>query len=303
MTQNKPHKTKPGSLPNTRYRGLGWVPDLPDKRDFSLRSMPPYELPGKVDLRQYQSPVRDQGQLGSCVGFAVTGGVEYLRATDKDLFSTIYSPLYTYYRAREMQGWENYDSGAYIRDGVKSVTRIPPPDPDNPLPDIRGAVPETAWPYKPNGFTKAPTPSVAKKGTRWQLGSYHRCDVSSGLAVQSVMTALSKNWPVVGGFSCYASMFTPHVDQSGLIPMPSSNDWLVGGHAVLFVGYDMATAVFIFKNSWGVDWGMHGYGLLPFAYVHDRNLSDDFWAMSMESAESFQGRAPGDYHRGSRIKE
>jgi C1A family cysteine protease len=53
----------------------------------------------------------------------------------------------------------------------------------------------------------------------------------------------------------------------------------LGGHAVLCVGYDMDEQVFIFRNSWGPDWGMNGYFTLPFTFVLCQAFCEDFWVI------------------------
>jgi C1A family cysteine protease len=71
------------------------------------------------------------------------------------------------------------------------------------------------------------------------------------------------------------------VQKTGHAPMPKPNESVLGGHAVLAVGYDDAQQCFIFRNSWGEGWGMKGYGTMPYAYLLDGDLSDDFWVITV----------------------
>jgi len=59
--------------------------------------------------------------------------------------------------------------------------------------------------------------------------------------------------------------------------MPKFTERLLGGHAVLAIGYSDAKKLFIVRNSWGTDWGIQGYFMMPYEYLADRYLSDDFW--------------------------
>jgi len=45
------------------------------------------------------------------------------------------------------------------------------------------------------------------------------------------------------------------------------------------VGYDDARQWFLVRNSWGARWGIKGYFTLPYAYVTDNNLANDFWTI------------------------
>ena len=48
---------------------------------------------------------------------------------------------------------------------------------------------------------------------------------------------------------------------------------------MLGVGYDDKKKRFLVRNSWGSGWGMKGYFTMPYPYLADRNLSDDFWTV------------------------
>lgn len=256
-------------------KGLGWRPDLPDVRDYEYGNRftveRPAALPLSVSLRGMQSPVRDQGNEGSCVGHAIAAGVDCLRRSDKRREArwraddTIYSPRWVYHRARFLEGpqWVQIDAGAYIRFGIKGVAK-------------EGIPPESNWRYEPGKFTDAPTFFAESQKARWKLGLYTRC-----ATLAETLNSLDAGRPVVFGFTCYSSMFSPHVARTGVIPLPSGS--VEGGHAVLAVGYDRARKLIEFKNSWGADWGDDGYGWLPFAYFDNRNLSDDHWSLGGEA--------------------
>lgn len=251
-------------------KGMGWKPDLPDHRDYPVSKMRlGAPLQGVVSMRRTMSPVRDQGMLGACTGFAVTAAMELLRRTDADDHSTIYSPLFAYLHARIADGeaYREIDAGAYIRDAIKVVANI-------------GVPPESRWKYDINRFAETPTRAAQDDARRWKAGPYYRC---GGLS--DVKRAISMGHPVVGGFSVFANV--GGADRTGLIPMPAGT--LLGGHAVCFMGFDDVNQVLEFKNSWGPKWGDAGYGWLPYSFV-DIGYADDLWVITAESPATRQDR-------------
>jgi Cysteine protease len=77
----------------------------------------------------------------------------------------------------------------------------------------------------------------------------------------------------------YESFESRAVAKSGLLNMPKRKERVVGGHAVMAAGYNDRENRFPIRNSWGSDWARKGYFTMPFAYLGDRNLSDDFWTI------------------------
>ena len=63
--------------------------------------------------------------------------------------------------------------------------------------------------------------------------------------------------------------------------MPAASEQVLGGHAVVAVGYDDSQQRFIIRNSWGTGWGQQGYFTMPYAYLTERNLSSDFWTIRL----------------------
>lgn len=252
-----------------KIRRYGWRPDLPDRRDQMLRipGVPFSALPASVDLRgPLMPPVYDQGQVGSCTGNSTAGAVQFERRRQQLNPDWVPSRLFIYYGAREIDGDLSYDGGAQIRDAIKSVVTW-------------GAPPEEVWPYDVTKVLTTPTPDAYTAGQTDLAIQYQRIVAS----IYSLRVALAiNNLPVVFGFTVYESFESDVVAQTGVVPMPGANEGVVGGHAVLMVGYDNDKEVFLVRNSWGEGWGMQGYFTLPYEFVPS-GLAADFWQISKMS--------------------
>ena len=251
-------------MPRTNVH-YGWVPDLPDQRDhmFAGPSAVMATLPTQIDLRPKCPPVVDQGPLGSCTANAIANAHRFdqLRQAPKKSFMP--SRLFIYYNERVMEGTVASDSGAMIRDGIKSVAQL-------------GVCNETGWPYNIAKFKTKPSAALYKKALAHQALTYQRLMQTS---VQ-MKSCLATGFPFVFGFTVYESFETQAVAKTGVVPMPGSAEKTLGGHAVLAVGYDDASQRFIVMNSWSDKWGMKGYFTIPYAYLVEPGLASDFWTVS-----------------------
>ena len=252
--------------PNPRQiKHFGWVPDLPDARDHLYAAPPRYltELPTQVSVRDgLPTTIYDQGELGSCTANAIGAAFEF-GMIKQGLTTFMPSRLFIYYNERVVLGTVDIDSGAMIRDGIKSVSK-------------QGVCPETSWPYDISRFTEKPPDSCYDEALGHQVTSYQRIP----RALNQMKGCLAHGFPFVFGFSVYESFQTPEVAATGVVPMPDiANEAVLGGHAVLAVGYDDAEQRFLVRNSWGDTWGNGGYFTMPYAYLSDRSLASDFWAI------------------------
>ena len=268
---------------------FGWLPDFPDARDYSVNheEVRPLlkkvgvlkadrsALPKKADLRKWCAPIEDQGNLGSCTAHAGVGMVEYYqqKAYGKHIDA---SRLFLYKVTRELMH-EQGDSGAFLRSTMGAMT-------------LFGVPPEEYWPYDVNGFDAEPPAFCYSFAQSYRSIKYVRLD-SQGLDSKGLLSQIKSNLaaalPAMFGFTCYSTI---EQAQDGKIPYPLPKEKVVGGHAVLAVGYDDGLAIknpyggratvgaLLIRNSWGAGWGEGGYGWLPYDYVLN-GLAVDWWSL------------------------
>ena len=242
----------------------GWLPDLPDERDHFYAALVAATavLPASADLRPQCPPVYDQGQLGSCTANAIAGAIQFDRLKQQLAQVFVPSRLFIYYNERATEHTVDSDSGAQIRDGIKSVAKL-------------GDCPETEWPYTIARFKTKPSPECYADALRYRVVSYQRLTP----VLSQLKGCLASGYPFVFGFTVYESFESPQVARTGHASLPGSSERAIGGHAVVGVGYQDAKQWFIVRNSWGSGWGLKGYFTLPYAYLTDENLASDFWTI------------------------
>lgn len=211
-------------------------------------------LPHIVDLRSKMPPIYDQGDLGSCTAMALCGLIGYDNPAIKG------SKLFVYYNERFLENDVEHDSGATLADGVISLQKY-------------GVCQETLWPYIIDKFADRPS-EICYKEALEHVALQVR-NIKNDL--KTMKASLANGWPFVVGFNVYSSFESAYVEKTGNVPMPSSTDKYLGGHAAVCVGYDNTKKAFIMRNSWGSDWGIKGYFYMPYAYLTSSKLTSDLW--------------------------
>jgi C1A family cysteine protease len=277
-------------------RGLGWIPDHPDIRDYTretrtIRSSFPGQgdsslkrsasrRPKAVDLRSWCPPAEDQGSLGSCTAHAGVGLIEYYerRAFGRHVEA---SRLFLYKTTRNLMRVDG-DTGACLRTTMGAMV-------------LFGVPPEEHWPYTQDRdrFDREPPAFCYAFAQSFQTVKYYRHDpAGTGPAeiLERVKEGLGLGHPAMFGFTVYSSI--GQADTTGRIPMPGPRERIEGGHAIVAVGYDdgmkiantesagpPAEGALLVRNSWGTGWGERGYGWLPYDYVL-RGIAEDFWSVT-----------------------
>lgn len=243
---------------------FGWKRELPDINDkfhkFENYTSDKFKT-DIVDLRVNCPPVYNQGELGSCTANAVAGAFEYKELTNDDYIKP--SRLFIYYNERVLEDTVLYDAGATIRDSIKTLHKT-------------GTCSETMWPYIISKFTYKP-PMGCYQNTR-KITEYKKLEHS----IDDFKICLQMGTPFIFGFTVYESFQTDMVAKTGIMTIPKIGEKMLGGHAVMAVGFDDKRKVFIIRNSWGSEWGDGGYFYMPYEFIDDPEFASDFWTIIKE---------------------
>ena len=247
---------------------LGCFKDPLDSRDIPMGLvLPAFTIPVSFDFSKLMSPVRNQGNEGTCVAFASVVGVKEFQ-DKKEYYKLIkLSPRFLYNLCKQFDD-APFEEGTYPRIAMKVLLN-------------HGVCHESFWPYAP--YQKSlPLKGADIDAKKFKIKAYAR--LKSQLEMKR---SLLINGPFLAGVEVYKSWFNKKVERSGLIPMPKLNEKLMGGHAICIVGYDDKLKIFKFKNSWGAKWADKGYGYLPYAYM-DKYCSDAWSATDLiENPKAF----------------
>ena len=254
---------KPGS-----QIGQDLKKDAVDNRDHLLKNLSIFKvgesLPSVIDHTSGMSPVKDQGNLGSCVSFSIAAMKEWQERKEHEKEVELgkpdhrkgkiydYSEAWIYRMCKKIDDWPG-EEGTSIKCGMKVLNKI-------------GVPAENAWPYK-KIYSEEPK-KWAHLVARWAIGGeYYRIE-----SIQQLKTSLM-NGPVVMGIPCFVEIF--YVGSDGIVLYPANINECYGGHAIAAVGMDDSSQLIKFKNSWSSEWGDKGYGYISYKYFND--LAWDTW--------------------------
>lgn len=215
-------------------------------------------LPKFIDLRRKFPPVYDQGNLASCTACALCSIIQYLQPTFQG------SKLFLYYNERKLENSIPDDTGATLISGIECLLKY-------------GVCTELMWPYNIKKFAVKPTDPCYVNALEHQALKVNSIDET----FKTMKSFLANGKPFVVGILVYKSFESISVYKTGNVPMPNiRKDQILGGHAVVCVGYNDSSQKWIMRNSWGPSWGDKGYFYLPYNYLLNPNLTTDMWTIT-----------------------
>lgn len=246
------------------------------------------DLPRLVDLSADMTPAKNQDDRGTCTFFStmavVEGAVKKAQGVDVN-----FSEEYLNYTTKRMGSFAYYE-GSTVLDNIRGLYK-------------GGLLLESDWSYQASWFQKGlpcadfkpenslspamcfthnkPNKAAAAKLISAQNISFHYInkntnDIIRHLAEQKSPLTMSvavnfNGWPKNSGEVSYNEEL-----RAECLADPSS----CGGHSIVITGYDMDKRVFMFKNSWGKEWGKNGYGTIPFDVV-DQYVTEELYYAEM----------------------
>lgn len=251
------------ATPNPR---LGFIPDRPDSRDL-VRVLKANNAPAAFSLRDRgRTTALDQQHISACTGYSASAMMSCLHGTFRSGKLWEASPLFVYYKARQLFGTVGYDSGATMRDTMKVLHQF-------------GVCPLSEHPDLYD-WRKPPSAEAERMASLMRVKDYQRILVGSDTPEVMIDTLFREQLPILVGVWLFPSSNTAKVRFTGDIPMPEETETSTGGHAMMIDAYDQEKRRFYGWNSWGRGWGAGGRFSLPFEYFSSDKTCLDIWTVT-----------------------
>lgn len=262
----------------TTLRQMMGVPESDLSPAWSLHTLPQSRAQSEIesvkevfDWRNvqgvnYVSPVRNQGICGSCVAFAMTATLETQNNITSQIpgLDTIFSP-----EALFSCGMGNCSGGMSQFKAIDYLKRVGVPD-------------EACAPYTmgATGVTSHCESICSDSSVRSTLIRDSFRPTTGILYDRDAIKKALKKGPLFSLMRIYSDLLAY---QSGVYKKTS--DVLIGGHAVMIVGFDDRKQAWIIKNSWGTHWGENGYAYISYS---DEDTAVGLSTWGLEVAEDLE---------------
>ncbi len=209
------------------------------------------ELPTKVDLKPFCPSVGHQGDIESCVGWAVGYGALTIQRAIRDdvkdrgaITQNASSALYIYNQVKQDA---NCLSGSKISDAMDFVIQ-------------NGDCLAQNFDRNINDCSVMPNAALQQEASTYAASDFmtlFSTEEDAGTKVLKVQKALANNQPVVIGLNILKNFPTAKGVKTWRPDI--GNQTYGGGHSVVVVGYDEFRGAFQIMNSWGKEWGENGF--------------------------------------------
>lgn len=208
----------------------------------------------KVDLSPFLPPPGQQGQLGSCVGWAIAYATRSFVAGQQSapgwpLSSPAgqFSPMFVYNEMKARNPGFCDKQGLVVSQALQFVQAV-------------GVVPLSLFPYDEGGCSLRPSSALVSQANAWRIKEFAALGPWGAVPLDKIIEALDAGRPVILtiGADLALSTYRGGVLDSYAGPVR-------GYHAIVAVGYDRDAGTLKLMNSWGPDWGEAGTMRVGFA--------------------------------------
>ena len=232
------------------------------------------DLPKLIDLSENMTPAKNQSNRGACTYFSTLGMVE--GTIKKDLGVEVnLSEEYLIFKSKDLGRFQNMESSTTDANIATIING--------------GLILEDDWSYQPSWFKMIPpcidfdnsnleAPKICFSHNGPSKDALNRLIDSKNIKFYSkqkntneIIKFLAKNkrpltMSIVVNFNAWEESGETDYNE-GLRQICLRSPEKCGGHSIVLTGYDMEKRVFMFKNSWGKNWGKNGFGTIPFEVV------------------------------------
>jgi hypothetical protein len=260
-----PHKGN-GLHPTGFVRTPGVSQGITKKGQQLMALTPTY--PTSVDMTQWNPPVGDQGQVGSCTSWATGYYSRYWLRNHALGDTTTYAPMFLY---------------AQISKGVDAGSSFPS---NFQIMDAQGITPMSSYSHGNYDYTDQPTSADIAAAAPYKETTYSMIFSGSSSSNQdAVMAAMANGNPVMVAIPVYPEFDYVSSANGWLVNPPTAGEVSRGGHALFSSKYD-ANGIWI-ENSWGTGWGNAGWAELSWAFIDQ--YAYEGWTASSSTVDVASG--------------
>lgn len=204
----------------------------------------------------------DQGKTNSCTANAVSFAYAFDTIKHDDFIMP--SRLFIYYNAKKLDGSVDNDNGCEIISALKAISYY-------------GICDESIWPFDVANINIEPSEKCYEIARSSNKVIYARLEIKTNDYLIDLKYAIASGYVIIFALKIYDSFITKTVAITSIVPIPKWDDVEIGYHTMCIIGYCDESRLFVVKNFWSRIWGCDGCLFIPYEYICNRDMIDDFW--------------------------